>query len=410
MKVAIVTAGTLPVPAVKGGAVEALVENLAKENEKYSQFELVIISIFDHEAEKVARKKYPYTRFVFIRPGTLAEALDKATYFLANRLLKKRGAASYRNLFRRLYVLHQTTRILAKEKFDKVVLENSATLFRTLKGKHNYKKYEGNYYFHIHNAVTGSYGCADIIKGCKTLAVSDYINRTLPDFMHAIPGQNLRVVPNAVDTERFSKNESVAFSQNKDMRLREKYHIQHDEKVILFTGRLTQEKGVKELLLAFRQAKLPKTKLVIAGAVFFGSGIASEFESELREIAEPMNESIIFTGFVSYDQMPEIYRMADLAVVPSMWNDPAPLTVIEAMASGLPLITTLSGGIPEYAKADCAFLFPRDERIIVNLTWAMRELVMNDERRLMMSRVSRARSKKMNLDRYYATFVKEISS
>lgn len=404
MKVAIVTAGTLPVPAVKGGAVETLVENLAKENEKYCRIELVIISVFDHEAETQAHN-YPHTRFIFLRPGLFIEALDKCTYFIANKLLKKGRAASYRNIFRRFYMLRRTARILAKETFDRVVLENSATLFQTLKRKKNYKKYEGHYYYHIHNVVTGSYGCAHIINGCKTLAVSNYINQTLPDFMQTIPRQNRRVVYNGIDTKRFN----CTISKKDRDQLRNKFGLESKDIVLIFVGRLTPEKGIKELLKAFRKIDTPNVKLLIVGSLFFDSDLWSPFEEQIKQMSEAIKNRVLFTGFIPYKEMPFIYSIADIAVLPSIWDEPAGLTMIEAMASGLPLITTLSGGIPEYVKGDGAVLLPRNEHIINNMAGALRELVMNHDLRLMMAKGSQLISQSMNLDQYYLNFIKEIS-
>lgn len=404
MKVAIVTAGTLPVPAVRGGAVEALVESLAMENEEYRRLELVIISVFDAEAEKQAQR-YPHTQFIFLRPSAWIEALDRCAYFIATKLLKRRGAASYRNVFRRFYMLYKTTRILASDTFDRVVLENSATLFRVLKGKRNWRKYEGKYYFHIHNAVTGSYGCTKIIQGCKTLAVSNYINKTLPEFMRAIPEENRRVLRNGIDTKRFAPE---IRSEDHD-RLRHQFGLGGEDLVLLFAGRLTPEKGIKELLEAFQKLDLPHVKLLIVGSPFFDSGLQSPFEKQIRQLSETMKDRVIFTGFIPNPEMPSLYALADVAVMPSIWEDPAPLAMIEAMASGLPLITTLSGGIPEYVNDNCAVLLPRDEQIVTHLTEALHVLVLNPDMRKLMAERSRTASQTMSLDRYYLDFVQAIS-
>lgn len=404
MKVAIVTAGTLPVPAVKGGAVEALVENLAKENEKYRFLELVIIGVFDKIAEEQSHQ-YPHTRFIFLRSSRFIEALDKCVYLIAKKLLKRGGTASFRNIFRRFFILRKTTKILADEKFDKVVLENSATLFRTLKRKGNAKKYAGNYYFHIHNVVSGSYGCKQIIKGCKTLAVSNYINQTLPDFMQTISRQNRHVVYNGIDTKRFFR----IISKKDSAKLREKFGLESNDIVLIFVGRLTPEKGIKELLEALREMDTPNIKLLIVGSLFFDSNLWSPFEEQLKQMSETMKNRVIFTGFIANKEMPTIYAIADIAVLPSIWDEPAGLTMVEAMASGLPLITTISGGIPEYVNEECAILLPRDEYIVNNIVRALSELVTNDQLRRRMAKRSQLISKNMTLDRYYWSFIKEIS-
>lgn len=392
-------------PAVKGGAVESLVENLVKENEKYNRLELTVIGIFDEKALQRSRD-YPATRFIFFQPGKWIERLDYGIYFIADKLLKKGGSASYRHIFRRFYMLRQTAQILAREDFDKVVLENSATLFRALKKKHNDVKYQGNYYFHIHNVVSGSYGCKRIIEGCKTLAVSQYINRTLPEFMQSIPEQNRRVVHNGIDISQFQIN----LSREEKNKLRERFRLRVTDFVVLFTGRLTQEKGIKELILSFQKLRMPNLKLLIVGARFFSSDIRSSFEEEIHVLADQLKDRIVFTGYVPYNMMPQIYAIADIAVLPSLWEEPAGLTIMEAVASGIPLITTNAGGIPEYIASDCAMILQRNKNIVNSIAKAIQDLVVHPEDRDRMSRASRQWASRMNLDVYYDKFISKISN
>ena len=62
-----------------------------------------------------------------------------------------------------------------------------------------------------------------------------------------------------------------------------------------------------------------------------------------------------------------IYQLADISVIPSLCEDAAPLVAVEAMASGLPLIVTKSGGIPEYVSRKCALILEKDNQLIPNL-------------------------------------------
>jgi len=65
--------------------------------------------------------------------------------------------------------------------------------------------------------------------------------------------------------------------------------------------------------------------------------------------------------FVSYDEMPQVYRMADIFVLPSYptmtWQEQFGMVLIEALASGKPVISTMSGGIPE-VLGDAGILIP----------------------------------------------------
>ena len=77
--------------------------------------------------------------------------------------------------------------------------------------------------------------------------------------------------------------------------------------------------------------------------------------------------------------------MADVCVLPSIWDDPAPLAVIESLVSGKPLITTRSGGIPEYANDDCAIILERDNQLVDHLAQAMVELANDSQKRASVS-------------------------
>jgi glycosyltransferase involved in cell wall biosynthesis len=84
---------------------------------------------------------------------------------------------------------------------------------------------------------------------------------------------------------------------------------------------------------------------------------------ELIKESEDIKDQVIFTGFIDYKEMPSFLKIANVIVVPSMWEEPFGLTVLEAMAAGVPLIATRSGGIPEVCEG-AAILIDRDN--IVN--------------------------------------------
>jgi glycosyltransferase involved in cell wall biosynthesis len=106
--------------------------------------------------------------------------------------------------------------------------------------------------------------------------------------------------------------------------------------------------------------------------------------------------------------MPSYLKMADIAVVPSMWEEPFGLTVVEAMAAGLPLITTRSGGIPEICEG-VATIVDRDN-IVNNLTNAILELYNNPEKRVQMSTASIERSRLFDKETYAKNFFAALES
>ena len=94
--------------------------------------------------------------------------------------------------------------------------------------------------------------------------------------------------------------------------------------------------------------------------------------------------------------------MADIAIVPSMWEEPFGLTVVEAMAAGLPLITTRSGGIPEICEG-VATIVERDG-IVNHLKDAIIDLYQHPEKRKAMSEASLERSKQFDKETYARNF------
>ena len=84
-RVCIISPGILPVPAIRGGAIETLIMSLVKRNEIEQRMNLTVVSIDDGEAREVA-KQYPHTDFRFIAPFT---KLPNAVYHYALAIWKR---------------------------------------------------------------------------------------------------------------------------------------------------------------------------------------------------------------------------------------------------------------------------------------------------------------------------------
>lgn len=412
-RVAVITSGYLPVPNVLGGAVEALDMMMVRENEKTANFEFTVFSSWAPGVDEVIRDDaFQHTDFRFIKTPMLVKAADRCIYWAAKYILRKKKLMSYRYIAQRLWYIRKVAKALSKDDasgktpFDKVMIENHATLFMTMQKYRNAEHYADKVYYHLHNEVTNDFGCKhEITQVKKVLGVSNYIVETLDRFLRehgegGLKPEQKAVWRNGVDTSRFGSD--GAKRKAKDFRT--KYGINDDDIVFLFSGRLTPEKGAEELMEAFTQVvdQVPNAKLVVAGAFFFNSNIKSPFEQKLHDLAsQPQVEGkIVFTGFVDYNDMPALYEMADVCVLPSIWDDPAPLAVIESLVSGKPLITTRSGGIPEYANDDCAIILERDNQLVDHLAQAMVELAGNSAKRDVMSLSSTSMRPQMNSQTY----------
>ena len=125
---------------------------------------------------------------------------------------------------------------------------------------------------------------------------------------------------------------------------------------------------------------------------------AKEIEEEIKEDEQDLQDRIVFTGFVPYDKIPGYLKLADIAVLPSMWDEPFGLTIVEALAAGLPLITTRSGGIPEICEG-VATIVSR-VGVVRHLTDAILDLYEHPDKRNHMASISVERAMNFDKEKY----------
>lgn len=138
-----------------------------------------------------------------------------------------------------------------------------------------------------------------------------------------------------VDTVRFKSllSRKAEFREAK----RSTLGIPSDAFVILYVGRIIKEKGLHDLIAAFIQAKEANKKVHL---LIVGHG---EYETQLKSETRGI-EDLIFTGHVEYDNIHEFYFASDLFVLPT-YDDVWGLAVAEALACGIPAVTTTAAGI-----------------------------------------------------------------
>ena len=372
LDIAIVGCGYLPNPAVKGGAVETLVDSIVQQNESARQLRIHVFSTSDDAARRES-EKYQFTEFHYIDVPAIVSVGDKLIYHFARDIFRKSNSVSYRFILQRLHFIRKVGKAIADMDLDWLVLENHATLLRVLKVANNREKYRGKLIYHMHNEVHNTFGCSEELSECRRIVgVSDFVNRVISDSNpDVVKPEQLCVLRNKVDASVFDK----AAADGASVRIRERLGITDEERMILFTGRVCPEKGVLELIEAFEKARIPEAKLVIAGAYFFGSELKTPFEENLHERAVRLGERVIFTGYVNHEVIPAYYLAADVVAVPSVWEDPAPLAIVEAVTAGKKIVTTNSGGIPEYAKFGDATIVERGDGMVDRFAEALRKAV-----------------------------------
>ena len=180
--------------------------------------------------------------------------------------------------------------------------------------------------------------------------------------------------------------------------------------MLFYSGRITKEKGIAELLSAMALLKDKQNiKLLFIGDVFYGvKATWAPYLDKVNSLKEAIGNQVIMTGFVPYGKIPSFLAMSDIAVIPSVWDEPFGLTVAEAQAMGKPIITTRRGGIPEIVSEDNAILLDTDEHFVDNLASAIIDLYEHPERRKKMAEASAARSKIFDKETYARNFFRAL--
>jgi len=143
---------------------------------------------------------------------------------------------------------------------------------------------------------------------------------------------------------------------------------------IIYTGRLVAYKGVHILLqaMALLHRERVGVRCRIVGTAGFGRNRRTRYTRSLERMKPPNCE---FVGYCSGRTVADVLREADIFCCPSIWNDPFPLAPLEAMATGLPIVASRVGGIPEaLASGGGNLVSPNDPE---TLAAALRHLVEN---------------------------------
>ncbi|MGO4889377.1 glycosyltransferase family 4 protein [Anaerobacillus sp. MEB173] len=180
----------------------------------------------------------------------------------------------------------------------------------------------------------------------KIITISDYIGKTIKE-MFPNAESKLKTIYSGVDLDRFVP----AYTQE-GKKLRDeirKGHNLESKKVILFTGRLSPNKGADILVKAMPLVakKFPDVALVLVGSKWFSVNDVTDYIAYVRALAERLPIPVVTTGFIHPTEIHKWFAAADVFVCPSQWQEPLARVHYEAMAAGLPIITTNRGGNTE---------------------------------------------------------------
>lgn len=204
--------------------------------------------------------------------------------------------------------------------------------------------------YYLSEKTVGRYvmNCADKIIAL-TPDVKGYLVR------RNIPESKVEVVTTGVSTGLYSPSaDSILW----------RYGITGEDKVVLFVGRLVENKGIIYLLKSFAKVNdlVTNAKLVIVGS--------GELERDLKKLAEDLfiRDSVLFLGNLPQKIMPHIYSGADVFVLSTIYKEPFGIAAVEALASGVPVIASNIDGLKVIVEdGEVGYLVsPRDVDAIAN--------------------------------------------
>ncbi|MGB9842133.1 MAG: glycosyltransferase family 4 protein [Candidatus Bathyarchaeales archaeon] len=174
----------------------------------------------------------------------------------------------------------------------------------------------------------------------KIIAVSDFTRRELLQY-YPVKADKIRVIHNGVDISKFKPADDKR-------KAKAELGLSTADKAVLSVGRLYARKGLFTLIesAALVTKKFKNVKFIIAG-----KGLSNEMAKLVNYAAKlGVKENLVFTGYFPDKKLPRLYQAADIFAFSTFYEN-LPFAVLEALSTGLPVVTTRVGGIPEMIES-----------------------------------------------------------
>lgn len=392
MRLAILTSGFKPVPAVKGGAVEQLVTDMIEANEKDHQYDIDLYTLYDRELYDF---KYKNTNLIMIHDPQ------------KNPFLRILHSISRRTINRHKRINYVSEKMASKFKrnyYDIVLVENNMDTYELI-----YKlKSKEKIYFHLHNDFDN--GDAEKTKertlhiintATGILVVSNYLEQKLKRY----GARNVKTIYNFVNDNKFKQ-----VSSKEKKKLRKKYGLEENNIIFTYIGRLDKEKGIDKLLEAMTYLTNNKNiKCLVIGNLFFGSQEESEYSKKLQSIMKKVNNNVVFTGYIDNSDVYKFYAMTDCVVIPTQVEEAFGMVALEAMRMRIPVIATQSGALPEILSSEGSIIVRKSD--VYSLSKAMAKIAADKELRKKMGKSNYIAGEKFahNKYEYFSSVVKFLN-
>ncbi len=232
------------------------------------------------------------------------------------------------------------------------------------------------------------------VKGKPYLKIQEYNRQHVAHFVaitkkaqealltEGVNPERISVIPAGIDCDRFKPTAKTTANR---------FGLSEDSTKILFVGRLTPEKGIFDLLNAFSLMikKHQNVELLVAG-----SG-TKKMQRQTTELVGSLKiqSKVKFLGTFGYSEMPEIHNLADIFCLPSVetnfWAEQFGYAIVEAMACEKPVVSTITGSIPEIVKDGVTGILVEQKKP-VELQLALEKLLLDENKREQMGRNGRS--------------------
>ena len=396
MKVAFISPGFVPVPAVEGGAIEKLMTYLIEQNEEQESLEIDLYTIDHPEIQKI---KFQKTSIYRIKLGKIGKIFDRFfNHFFWKYNIEKSFSQFGRKILRKI----------EKKQYDYILIENNMYLYKKIHKKISSKHPSTKFIFHLHN---------DIGKSDKPLSLCRYILSTaskiltcskyLQGRLMAIQKQdNIEVLYNVID---FNK---LIYSEEARKKIRKKYNVDNNF-LYGYIGRISPEKGVFELIQAFKKLykENNKIKLIIIGDTLF-KNTGNKYLNQVNQEISDISDAVICTGSIPNEKINEYMSAIDGLVIPTICEEAFGIVAAEGIACERPIIATKSGGMVEILNENNSLLINK-KNIVCELVDGMRKIINENEEFIQKSQKGRKeiiKKEDFHYKKYLDNFCKIIKS
>lgn len=300
-----------------------------------------------------------YSRYSYINNNCSIERIKFSKIY--TRLFKKWTRLDpYSYADRILKVAHS---FFEKQEDSIIFVHNNLKLFKKIVKKKGYE----NVVLHMHNCFEP----VGLPEDIKLIVPSHFMANW---FNQRLPNAQIEVVRNGFDKDIYQQKSEIS---------RDNLNISSRDKVILFAGRIVQDKGVLELIQACHLLFKNKSnyKLVIVGDISAAiKGKDAIYIQKVMEYAAKLGEKCIFTGSVHPEKIRHYYAIADLIAVPSIAHEPFCMVALEAMASGLPVIVSSRGAMIEFVTHNKTGFIFREPLIPESMSQDLEKALLSENR------------------------------